>query len=217
MAHIHEVYDTDVHFFINTITRKIVNTSEQNQMIQYDHNSERFSFEIARYIDGHDMMLCDKVEIHYVNTDKVSKEENRGIYAVVDLQVSPEDNEMVIFSWLLSRNATEFVGNLQFQIKFACMTAETVDYLWSTDICTDFSVVKSICNTEYIVEQYADALENKVNVKQGTAHAGKLLYIDNSGNVSKLTLGNEFEIKDGVLQFATTATLGTAKLGMMIL
>lgn len=66
MAHKHSVYDTDPHFAIDPITRAITNQSTtKTQLMQYDHNSERFTFEIPRLVDGHDMKLCDKIEIHY--------------------------------------------------------------------------------------------------------------------------------------------------------
>lgn len=50
--------------------------------------------------------------------------------------------------------------------------------------------------------------------------AGKLLYVDDNGCISPLTLGAGLKIEGGVLMLttvSTTATLGTAKLGTMIL
>jgi len=60
MAHIHPVYDTDSHFTINPITREIKNeSSTKTRLIQYDHNSERFSFDMPKTVEGHDMTLCN--------------------------------------------------------------------------------------------------------------------------------------------------------------
>ena len=67
MAHKHPVYDTDAHFKINHITRAITTQDDLKTIMQGDHNSERFSFEIPNVIDGHDMKLCNKVLIHYMN------------------------------------------------------------------------------------------------------------------------------------------------------
>ena len=55
MSHNHNVIDTDAHYKIDGITRTIVNIDEtKRELVQNDHNSERFTFEIPRYVDGHD-------------------------------------------------------------------------------------------------------------------------------------------------------------------
>ena len=108
MAHIHSVYDTDPHFEIDPITRAITNQSTtKTQLMQYDHNSERFTFEIPRLVDGHDMSECDKIEVHYINVDAATKVSNADVYIVDDMQISPESDDVIIFSWLISVNATQ--------------------------------------------------------------------------------------------------------------
>ena len=103
MAHKHSVYDTDNHFMIDDVTRAVKNASQTKTMlVQHDHNSERFTFEIPRYIDGHDMSVCNVVQIHYINIDSTTKEQKAGIYEVGDLQISPEGDDVVICSWLHS-------------------------------------------------------------------------------------------------------------------
>ena len=68
MAHTHTVKDTDTLFVIDPITRAVVNAeSKKTMLMQYDHNSETFTFEIPRYVEEHDMSLCNRVEIHYNN------------------------------------------------------------------------------------------------------------------------------------------------------
>ena len=65
MGHKHSVYDSDAHFSINPITKVIKNeSSKKTTLVQGDHNSERFSFDIPRFIEGHDMMNCNLVEVH---------------------------------------------------------------------------------------------------------------------------------------------------------
>ena len=73
MSHIHSVYDGDTHFKIDPVTRQIENTSGKVILMQNDHNSERFTFEIPRTIDGHDMSQCNAVEVHYINIDAKDK------------------------------------------------------------------------------------------------------------------------------------------------
>lgn len=160
MAHQHSVYDTDKHFKIDPITRKIENQSKSKiTLIQNDHDSERFTFEIPRYVEEHDMSICNKVEVHYLNIDGETKETNPGVYEVEDLQVSPDSEDVVICSWLISRNATKHIGTLHFALRFACLTDDIVDYDWRTGIYSEFQISKSIFNSEVIVEDYFDVLE----------------------------------------------------------
>lgn len=158
MAHIHSVYDTDAHFRIDAATRTMkYDSSAKPTLVQFDHNSERITFEMPRYIDGHDMSLCNKVEIHYLNFSAAEKAS--GVYAVDDLQVSPADDSVVIGSWLVSRNATGIAGSLNFVIRFACFTGDVIDYAWHTEIYSEIVVGKGINNGEAIVEDYVDVLE----------------------------------------------------------
>ena len=78
MAHLHSVYDTDAHFKIDPITKVITNMATQKvKLMQFDKGSERFTFEIPRFVEGHDMTLCNKVKIHYNNIDATTKEQNK--------------------------------------------------------------------------------------------------------------------------------------------
>ena len=160
MAHIHEVIDSDKCFTIDPITRSIVNDAgnKKTQIIQNDHNSERFSFRLPRYIEGHDMSLCDKVEVHYINIDQSSNERSVGVYEVNDLALS-EDNESVLLSWLISNNATKYVGVLSFAICFKCMSDDVIDYSWNTAINSSIQIAKGMYNSEIIIKDYIDVLE----------------------------------------------------------
>lgn len=156
----HSVYDSDTHFSINPSTRVIKNESTtKSGLIQFDHNSERFTFEMPKEIEGHDMSLCDIVEIHYINIDSQTKVESHGYYAVDDLQVCKDDPDIVIFSWLISQNATQYVGHLHFLIRFACVDDNNnLLYVWNTAVHTGMSVADGIYNSDFILEDYADVL-----------------------------------------------------------
>lgn len=161
MALIHQVYDTDAHFKIDPVTRAIKNESTgKNVLIQYDHNSERFTFDLPKLIDGHDMSKSTSVEIHYINIDSADKtKSNADVYPVDDLQISPEDANVVICSWLISQNATQYAGSLNFLLKFKCVDdSGEVVYRWNTAIFTGISVSSGMDNSEAIVEEYSDVL-----------------------------------------------------------
>ena len=159
MAVRHGVQDADKHFKIDPVTRSIINECGKLVLIQYDHNSERFTFECPRTVDDHDMSLCNRVEVHYINTG-TNNSKNTGIYEVDDLQVSPDNDRVVTCSWLISQNATQNVGKLNFVIRFACIGEDgIVEYAWNTSIYSDIVVSKSIYNGEEFVEDYIDVLE----------------------------------------------------------
>lgn len=150
MAHIHGVYDCDTHFKIDGTTRTVKNMSEvKTQLVQYDHNSERFTFEIPRMIDGHDMSLCDVVEVHFLNVDTSTRKQMPGVYKVDDLQISKEDENIVVGSWLISRSATQYVGELSFSICFACTADDgSIDYAWRTAVYGGLKVIETLYNAE---------------------------------------------------------------------
>ena len=160
MAHGHSVYNTDERFTIDTVTRAITQQSGKSKLMQYDHNSERYEFEMDRYIDGHDMSLCNDVRVNYLNIASSRDGQTNGPYVVKDMQVSPDDENKIVFSWLISRNSTKYAGTLNFNISFRCLTGAIVDYAWYTDIFKGISVSTGIENNgnEY-VEEYIDILE----------------------------------------------------------
>lgn len=157
MAHTHEVLDDDICFSIDPETR-LITTESPLSLIQGDHNSERYTFEIPRLVDGHDMTLCNRVEIHFINIG--SQGRNSDVYVVKDLKVDPEDKDYLIFSWLVSRAATSFAGSLNFVVAFKCLTGEVLDYAWHTAVFTSIKVLDSISAAETIVENYIDILES---------------------------------------------------------
>lgn len=157
MAHFHGVIDADKHFVIDAATREITNQSDKITLMQNDHNSERFTFEIPREIDGHDMSLCNVVRVHYLNIDTTTKAQNPGFYEVEDLQISPDDETKIIGSWLISANATKNVGNLNFTIRFKCIADDgVIEYAWSSAIFKGISVGQSYNNAGTVAEEYAD-------------------------------------------------------------
>lgn len=158
MAHEHSVYDTDLHFSISPFTREITNQSGKVKLIQYDHNSERLTFEVPRHVEDHDMSLCTKIEVHYLNVSSDKKNQHSDVYTVNDVQVSPDSEDVVIFSWLISGGATQYEGTLNFLIKFTCLTGTTIDYVWNTGIYSGISVASGMNNGEAVVEEYSDAL-----------------------------------------------------------
>ena len=154
------VVDSDKYFEIDPVTRQIKPLQQKTSLVQFDHNSERFTFTIPRYVEGHDMSGCTKVEIHYVNVDANTKEEVPGLYVVDDLHIDEQDGNAVICTWLISQNATQRVGLLKFNVRFICTDPDgTLYYSWGTGIYQSITIAPGIYNTDIIIEQYADIIE----------------------------------------------------------
>ena len=159
MEHKHGVYDSDTHFSINAITRQIRNdSSRKTVLIQGDHNSERFTFELPRYIEGHDMSECNKVEIHYLNISSDKKKQVSGLYAVEDLQIGTDENT-VTCSWLISQNATKLIGALTFLLRFSCVEGDKIAYAWHTAIHDTIRISDGINADEAFETEYVDIIE----------------------------------------------------------
>ena len=162
MALIHDVIDSDVRFLIDPAKRTISNqNSTKLILIQGDHNSERFSFEIPRTVEGHDMSLCNVIRIHYINTCSKTRSTSCDIYEPDDMTVSTGstgNTEVVHFSWLIANTATVYAGSLAFAIEFQCVVGDKIVYSWHTAPNTTITISDGISNTEAIVEDYSDIL-----------------------------------------------------------
>ena len=150
-----EVIDGDHYFVVDPLTRSI--TSEQpqkNVIMQYDHNSERFTFEIPRFIEGRDLSKCNTVRVYYRNG------RNSGVYTVDDVVQMPYVNDTLTCSWLISSNATSIAGSLSFMLKFSQVNENNeVEYAWSTKTYDGVQVIETIENTDVFESEYLDVIE----------------------------------------------------------
>ena len=161
MAHAHIVHDVDTHFSIDPLTRRLKYESENLPgIVKKDHNSQVLTFEVPRYaMDGHDMALCNKVRVHYINIDTITKETRPGLYDVTDLQPAEDDDNVVLCSWPISRNATQLAGPLAFSLRLACVENGEEVYGLGTMRYDKLIVSDVVNNDEVIAEEYADILD----------------------------------------------------------
>lgn len=163
MPHKNKIIDKDPCFEVEPITRAIRNVSStKTTLMQFDHNSERFSFTLPRFIEGHDMMESTKAEVHYLNVD------TPGLYDITDLSIDEADENKLKCTWLISQNATLKSGSLHFSLRFSCVAEDgSVEYAWNTGIHQGITITKGMNNTEVIIEQNADVLEQiKAELKE---------------------------------------------------
>lgn len=189
MAHTHPVVDSDARFVIDPDTRVISTTSDKLELVQGDHQSERITFEIPRIVEGHDMSLCDRIEIHYINIDRKTKVQSKDIYIADDASL---DGEKVVFSWLISGNATKYYGRLNFIVLFECLDEEgNYTYKWNTEICKLLTVGEGISNTEAVTEDYSDILEKFRKEVIGEATEGVVKFTEQELSDEQKTLARE--------------------------
>ena len=187
MAHAHIVSDSDNHFIIDPISRQISNNSRKTILIKTDHNSEQFTFELPRYVEGHDMSLSNKVEVHFLNINSKTRQTNPGIYNVVDFDIDAEDNTKVLGTWLVSREATKYPGSLNFVIRFSCLDDDNVEYYsWNTAIYTGITISDTIENTETIVEDYVDIFRQWLDTLEMAGSTGDIYAISDDGTIINL-------------------------------
>ena len=160
MPHTHPVIDDDGKYIIDPITRNISTpNSEKKILIQHDNNSERMTFECNRYIESHDLSLCDTIQVHYVNLSSSGRQKSNGLYEVTDLVVDDTDDTKVKFTWLISSDATEYEGMLEFLIKFACIDDDLVEvYSWHTNISKSIIIAPGIENSAIITSPLPDII-----------------------------------------------------------
>lgn len=197
--HIHDntkIVDSDHHFTINTTTRAISNGENRKlTLVQYDDKSERYTFDIDKEIDGHNLMDCDKVEIHFFNIDS-RREKHPGKYTVTDCHPNPNDNTKISFSWLIGQDATMYSGVLSFLIVFKCTEEDKVIYRWSTSIYSGIQIIAGLDNNNIIYETFNDDLLEWQNVIESE-------YIPNI--VDERYINREFATSDEVaLIFSST-------------
>lgn len=158
----HPVYDTDSHFSLDTDTRALISNMRKVSLIRGDHNSERFTFDLPAEIEGHKLVDCDKIEVHFINIDMVTQAQSKGYYTVDkknDLMVHPDDSTKVVFSWLIDGRATEYVGSLSFVIRVTCLDGANVIYAWHTAVYSGITISDGICVTDDFDKKYEDIVE----------------------------------------------------------
>lgn len=206
MAHQHSIYDTDPHFKIDGFTMAITDQSEKpTRLMKDDHNSQRITFEIDRYLDGHDVLTCNRIEVHFINIDAATKETNADVYKVEDVSESPDSDKVAIFSWLVSKAATKYAGTLNFRIRFACVDENGVEqYAKHTDIFKGMLVGDGYNNAETVVNNYSDILTewetkfiNLINANALTVTNTTESTEDGGENVMTFSDGSRLIVKNG--------------------
>ena len=211
------VTDFDTPFIVDAITREITNKQlDKKILMQNDHNSEKFTFEIPRYIEGRDIALCNIVQVVYTNIGNGKKEQTTGVYTVEDFRVYPYYNDVMTFTWLISQNATQFQGNLSFMLRFAQVDDDAnVLYSWHTKVFSEVYVSETLDSSTFehkyvdVIEQwkrtvmdelliYTDvSVKEHVNVNQIDVNKNDIFDLINEQNVLKSRMDTFSSLPEG--------------------
>lgn len=170
-THTENLVDNDRKFLIDPQTRTIKNASCDKELVQYDSSSEVFTFEMPRYVEGHDMGTAKNVKVYYVNKG-ASEEIVDSTDVTSTLKITDDGTNTAVFSWTIPANATQHEGTLDFAVTFTCPEVSP-DYIWSTKIYSGIVINKGLRNSSEIIKRDPDAFdailtrvseaENKVN------------------------------------------------------
>lgn len=209
VKHTHPVPDSDTHFIIDPYTRQIENTNYQKTVIMRgDHNSERFTFELPRYVDGHDMSLCNRVIVHFDNVGDSIENIYSDVAYMDDLRINPDKPDTVISSWLIRREATQIVGLLSFSLQYQCVEGDEVTYEWNTDSCDEIEIRKSKSNGEAAIIKYTNVLE-EWRAKIFGAGDSVMSNITTEGANQVAAVQNESATQQAAIELKGSETLAT--------
>lgn len=219
MAHADKIKDADAFFEVDPITRHIINrTPTKIILMQNDHNSERFTFSLPRFVEGHDMLESARAKLHYMNP---SHPEVNGMYPMNDLAIDPEDTEKVKCSWLISGNVTKESGAISFLIEFECYEGDVLVYSWHTQPHKGISIGETFDKEEEIAIRYADILaqweqrlfsandEGVVSIT--TAKNAAINQIIAKGEETKATIPEDYATIDENLKYISKAAANALK------
>ena len=136
-------------------TRKITVPDELKRIaVQYDHNIETVTFDCIRYWDGHDMSTMH-VYINYMLANKAL-----GCYMSEDVTVDPNDENIIHFTWTISRNVTQAIGPITFLVCIKRVDEEgnEVNH-WNSELNKEMFVNQGLECGEPITEDYPDIIE----------------------------------------------------------
>lgn len=203
MSHNHIVLDDDPLFRIDPETRIITNESGSKiTIMQWDHNSEEFTFSMPLEAETHPMSSCNSIRVHYINIG--ANERVAGVYDVEDFTT---EGDQLVFKWLLSRNTTSLNGTLNFAVQFRCVDdGGEVVYEWGTMPYKDVTVGQGINNSDAIAEEYADIMQQWENElfgmsAKGVENINEALYIaiDDIESARMQSLSNIYMARDTCL------------------
>lgn len=123
--------------------------------VQYDHNIETVTFDCPRFWDGNDLSTMN-IYINYLRADR-----KPGSAPGNDITVDPSDENLIHFTWTVSRHVTEVKGNIVFLVcaKNIDENGEEVNH-WNSELNKQMTISEGLECDKLIEESYPDIIED---------------------------------------------------------
>ena len=144
---------TEAHIIVDSNRFITVPEELKRIAVQFDNNMETVTFDCPRYWDGIDMSKM-KVYINYLTNSNV-----RGMYWADKVTVDPQDDTIMHFDWLITRNVTLVKGPISFLVCIRDVDEEgNESNHWNSELNQEMYVSEGLECEESILEQYPDII-----------------------------------------------------------
>ena len=144
---------TEAHIVVDSNRFITVPEELKRIAVQFDNNMETVTFDCPRYWDGIDMSKM-KVYINYLTKSNV-----RGMYWAEKVTVDPQDDTIMHFDWLITRNVTLVKGPISFLVCIRDVDEEgNESNHWNSELNQEMYVSEGLECEESILEQYPDII-----------------------------------------------------------
>lgn len=145
--------DNEPHIVIGEDRTVTVPAELRKIAVQYDHNIETVTFDCPRYWDGLDMSFM------YIYINYMCADGRLGAYLAQNVTVDADDENIMHFTWTISKNATMVSGALSFLI---CIKRVDGAYNeinhWNSELSRDMRISEGLECVEVIGEEYPDII-----------------------------------------------------------
>ena len=144
---------TEAHIIVDSNRFITVPEELKRIAVQFDNNMETVTFDCPRYWDGIDMSKM-KVYINYLTKSNV-----RGMYWAEKVTVDSQDDTIMHFDWLITRNVTLVKGPISFLVCIRDVDEEgNESNHWNSELNQEMYVSEGLECEESILEQYPDII-----------------------------------------------------------
>lgn len=161
---------------INDETREIfIPETEKLFGVESDEKAERKHFRCPRYVGDNIDLVKLSLRINYRNANDETDQ-----YIVMDVAVEEDNEEEIVFSWLLSRKVTKYRGAVQFIVCAVKSENGKTTNEWNTTVATG-EIIEGLEADIDITPDEADVLQQLVNITTESTNKANEAY-ENANN-----------------------------------
>lgn len=121
--------------------------------VQYDHNIETVTFDCPRFWDSHDLSKMT-IYINYMRKDRYRDKD-----VADNITVDESDENLMHFTWTISRNATLHKGELKFLVCAVELDDKGFEKRhWNSNLCDQMYVNEGLECDDAVKELHADVI-----------------------------------------------------------